>query len=417
MAKGKKKKKRRFQPTESELREVDLIMDRLRVQDPNGESFSNFLHTTKSVLTERRRLAAALLDRLSREGNGVCFQAFCALRDVVSGSQYAKVLRQAEYRFRQRGYTFPEDETQDRQPKQVTLVRREVREVECHYVADPRIGVFHYSAYVPVKGETDFAVVVLLLSPPFQAARLFASFGPRKVYKEFLKETSKRLSGSIKEIPVSCMARVFHDLHRMNRLPSYGMDEFYIAKQALSPYFQEDGSSLFRKCFDSEGPERTSIDVETLVEDIAGPFGAAVVELWNADELKVYAQEMETAQTSVLVVPDHVREQNKLDVLKRAASHLFDPGRREVLARHYEEVSIAFFCNGEQGLAGTYENLARHFREMDDPGESRAACALVDWAMEFHHGIHSGLFRKDPGSEEEESPRTRSGVILVGDSD
>ena len=81
-----------------------MILDRLAVQDPEGESFEGYLHSLGNSLSERPLLAAALIDRLSRNPSRTGFRTFQALHKTIEASPYKRNLKQAAYRFSQKGF-------------------------------------------------------------------------------------------------------------------------------------------------------------------------------------------------------------------------------------------------------------------------------------------------------------------------
>ena len=49
-----KKGKENFSPTREESDELQMILDRLAVQDPEGESFEGYLHSLRNLFPEDR---------------------------------------------------------------------------------------------------------------------------------------------------------------------------------------------------------------------------------------------------------------------------------------------------------------------------------------------------------------------------
>jgi len=105
-----------------DMQELDLVMDRLRVQCPGGDSLEHCLRSFRAALADRPLLVAALLERLSKEATPVTHQAYLALKDLVLGTPYERLLRQADYRFRQRGLEPPTGPGAGSRPRPLVLV-------------------------------------------------------------------------------------------------------------------------------------------------------------------------------------------------------------------------------------------------------------------------------------------------------
>ncbi len=71
-----KKGKEDLSTSREESDELQMILDRLAVQDPEGQSFDGYLHSLLNSLSERPLMAAALIDRLSRNPALTGFRTF-----------------------------------------------------------------------------------------------------------------------------------------------------------------------------------------------------------------------------------------------------------------------------------------------------------------------------------------------------
>ncbi len=147
---GKKKKstgERGPALSENERAELSFFMDRLRMQDPRGPSLENCLKSLKQALSRREVLAAALLEALSREGGEVCFRAFCELQGIVRDKRLEKIVRQAAFRFRQKGFDVPRGSAPTPEASTVSLIKAESVKNECLMAASPIHHAFQYAAY------------------------------------------------------------------------------------------------------------------------------------------------------------------------------------------------------------------------------------------------------------------------------
>ncbi len=97
-----KKGKEDLSLTREESDELQMILDRLAVQNPEGQSFDGYLHSLLNSLSGRPLMAAALIDRLSRNPGLTGFRTFQTLKKAVETSPYKRSLKQAAYRFSRR---------------------------------------------------------------------------------------------------------------------------------------------------------------------------------------------------------------------------------------------------------------------------------------------------------------------------
>ena len=73
--------------TQEESNELQMILDRLEVQDPEGESFTICLQSLKESLKGRENLVAALIERLGKNPSPVGLKTVAALQDLVESSR------------------------------------------------------------------------------------------------------------------------------------------------------------------------------------------------------------------------------------------------------------------------------------------------------------------------------------------
>jgi hypothetical protein len=124
-----KKGKDHFSLTRGESQELQMILDRLAVQDPEGESFEGYLHSLRNSLSGRPLLGAVLIDSLSRNPSQTGFRTFQALHEAIDASPYKRNLRQAAYRFSQKGFNAAEKISA---PEKVVLIQSEHRQATAH---------------------------------------------------------------------------------------------------------------------------------------------------------------------------------------------------------------------------------------------------------------------------------------------
>src|SRR5208337_3943248 len=115
--------------THGESQELQMILDRLAVQDPGGESFEGYLHSLRNSLSSKPALAAVLIDTLSRNPSQTGFRTFEAFHETIETSPYKRNLKQAAYRFSQKGFKAAESGSA---PEKVVLIQGEQRKTATH---------------------------------------------------------------------------------------------------------------------------------------------------------------------------------------------------------------------------------------------------------------------------------------------
>ena len=180
----KKNKKTESNLSAEEYHELEMILDRLSVQDPEGTSLDNYLKSLVKILDGREDLVAELLERLGTKPSKVGFQTFLVLKDIVRDKKLAKMLRQVGYRFSQRGFSAEE---QARPTDSVVLVQKEGRKPVAHVL--PVRGTFWlFAALIPEAGYAAPTLVTALMERDFERVYIKVTEGSQKNYREYLQK-------------------------------------------------------------------------------------------------------------------------------------------------------------------------------------------------------------------------------------
>ena len=69
-----------------QLQELEMILDRLQVQDPQGKTLDGYLESLRTVLSSKENIVLVLLERLSKQPSQVGFRVLSALGDLFHSS-------------------------------------------------------------------------------------------------------------------------------------------------------------------------------------------------------------------------------------------------------------------------------------------------------------------------------------------
>lgn len=384
---GKKRKsKSEMGPalSENERAELSFFMDRLRMQDPQGPSLDNCLRSLKQALSHRQVLATALLEALSREGGEVCFRAFCELQGIVRDKRLTRIVRQAAFRFRQKGFELPQDSASVPDGSPVALVKADSYKNECWLAAGPEIHVFQYGAYVYSKHNDAYGMIVLYLGPAFSCERLGLFFDSRRSFREFVRSGADQLESPIQEIPLGHLARVIEDLAALDRIPPGQASDLTRVRKILDPHRLEDPRPFFLQLW--ERKDRGSLpeyDEDELMHFLLDepkviPSGSPYP---TPAAVEAAVKEMELVKNGILDVPEHIKRERERERLMDVTRRLLPPEFCRILARHWEECALWALLNDDFSKAGRLYQLAELTGAVTDPGSSRLMGLVVELWM------------------------------------
>ena len=374
----KKNKKTESNLSVEEYHELEMILDRLSVQDPEGTSLDNYLKSLEKILDGREDLVAALLERLGTKPSKVGFQTFLALKDIVRDKKLAKMLRQVGYRFSQRGFSAEE---QARPTDSVVLVQKEGRKPVAHVL--PVRGTFWlFAALIPEAGYPTPTLVTLMEHDFHRVYIKVTTEGSQKNYREYLQKAGGyHTERKPFEVPVSHAARLFFEL----------LD--FCRKKEASPE-QDQATKLFTPFHDPEKPPYV-YDLMPAVENPGDHLEEMdEVELlktidWSwlvypKEEISPYRQKMQDLENPVLVIPNEVQEERTTELMMRAADELCTGKTRWLYQRFFEEQALWLKMSSRDDLARSAWLVAQHLRSPGRVADNPAVTQMVSLSMHQH---------------------------------
>lgn len=121
-----------------------------------GASLQDCLQSMREALSGREKLVAALVDRLSKQPTEVGFRAFRCLERLVEDRKYRRIIKQAGYRFRQKGYVWNQEEPE---AGTVILIPREERKPIAHLISGDDVFLL-VSALIPQAGASTGSLTI-----------------------------------------------------------------------------------------------------------------------------------------------------------------------------------------------------------------------------------------------------------------
>lgn len=390
-----------------EAEELQMTVDRLAVQNPEGESFERYLLSLKTALGQRPHLAAALLDRLGKNPNPTAFRTFQTLEGVVGNSPYKRHLKQAAYRFSQRGFTTEKEEAPS---KKVVLIQGETRQTSCHFFLVEG-ALWLISALVPETGPGGayYSIITAFLEVDYEKLNVKVTESTQKFYRDYLQKVSEHAIGrKALEIPVWHAARLFFEMLDL-AVAKDTAPEIEHARKVLKRYRDPDRKPyVYELMPEIAEPERhlSGIDMNELIAGMDISWLG-----FPKEDMQTVHEKLKDLQSPLLVVPPEIQAERRDALLKNTAESLCVGETRRLFQRFFEEQAMGLKLSGLEEKANWAWIIAQHFKSGRPAGENPAAFQLVVYSLEHNW---PGTFTK----EEEETGRrpqerrTESGLIL-----
>lgn len=389
-------------PEESD--ELQMILDRIAVQSPEGESFELYLKSLRNALASRPHLAMMLVARLSRNPNSTGFRTFRMLEDIIDASPYKRNLRQSAYRFAQKGFGM---EPVSAAPETVVLIHGEARKPSAHFFLVPGT-LWLISILVPEAGPSPYSLVTAFLEDDYASFNVRVTESNQKQYKEYLQKISQ-FSGGIKplEIPVWHAARLYSEMSDM--WTGQGRRAEVEQGRDLLKRYRDGG----RKPYAYELFDRID-DPASRVQEIVPPQLFEGMDLswlrFSREELAPFHEKLNQLDSPVLVVPRELQLERSHALIRGAADALCTEKKRFVITRFFEEQAMALKLFSDDKRADWAWAIAQHLAGVFPASENPAVYQLIAYSLKYHWPDDFKA-QQAQGTPQQER-RTESGIIL-----
>ncbi|HYA41318.1 MAG TPA: hypothetical protein VEF34_08445 [Syntrophobacteraceae bacterium] len=400
-----KKEKEDLWLTREESGELQMILDRLSVQDPAGESFEGYLRSLHDSVAGRPLLAAAIIDRLSRNPGLTGFRTFQSLEKIVEASAYKRSLKQAAYRFSQKGFTPTEKSPA---PEKVILIRDQQKKPVAHLCIAPGT-IWIVSSLIPEASSGRYVLITAFLEDDFETFNVRVKEpSTQKLYREYLEALSSHtVHGKAPEIPLWHAAGLFFDmLNFWTGRETY--DQLERSRDLFTRYHDPLRKPYVYELMPAvENPEKYFGELE--IEDLLKDMDLSWL-IFDKDDLNPYHEKLKELDRPLLVVPREIQEERSLEVLRDAAKNLCAGKKRYLFRRFFEEQAMVFKLCGAEDRARWAWIAASNLAGLSAVEKHPVVLRLVTDSINFHW---PGDLRD--GRQTEETPRerrTESGIIL-----
>ncbi len=400
-----RKKQNELALTPEESMELQMILDRISVQVAEGESFQVYLTSLRKLLEGRERMVAELLSGLARNPSPAGFKVFRTLADTVTDKALCKAVRQAAYRFAQKGFTIEEGEAPQ---ERVVLVQREQKKAVGHLTMGPGT-LWFLSGLVPSEVSGMNTLFMSFFENGYHKLVTRLIEASNKAYRELLATITGAMPG-VKpcEIPLWHAARLFSDMVTFWEAPGENSKAAQL-KRLLEPYHDPE-----RLPYIYELMPPVDDPAERLREVKPEGFLGKMDVLWllfPMDDLEPFHAQLLNLENSVLLVAEDIRQAQVDAVLRDAADSLCVGKRRMLLQRSFEEYALWWKAQGSEDLAKESFVIARHLASGYKASDNPAVKLLLGESL-HHYWPGKESERDEPEEAAEPFFRTESGLFV-----
>jgi hypothetical protein len=386
--------------------ELEFILDRLRVQHPNGASLESYLQSFRGTFVGKEALAVALVERIDRRFGEVGYRLLQALDGLFPSKVFRKAHRQASYRLVQAGFG---EQPGSRENAVAVLVPGEVKQLIAHLSPLSTDGHWFVSMLVADEHQARH-LVFALIGFPFQCEDLRTIASSQGDYRAMHNQLAHNFVHPCQEIPVWHAARLVLDLLDKG-LVGIGRQHESTVRRLLKPVYDPDHPPYCDELFASSvvpDEQPSEQEVTVLVQEL--PMAALS---FAKEDLKPFWERIRQVDDSILVVARTVKEERVRDIIAEAADRLCSGAMRDSLQRFFEEQAAYYQLRGLTQAAMTLWQTALHLRSGQPAGLSPVILKFLSGSFYFHWQEDFANAGETTPEPEPTTHRTDSGLILL----
>ncbi|UCG14606.1 MAG: hypothetical protein JSU72_09235 [Deltaproteobacteria bacterium] len=340
--KASKKERRRHQPVSLTLEEqaqVQMLLDRLAVQDPNGETFDQFLDSLRPLVQLSSDFTRAFVEALGGTATPTAVKVLQALQEIPAARPVRRALKTALYRLRRQGL-IPEQE--ESEPVQRVLVPRPADRQAVAWASWPESGGERGVVLkVPDVGR-GYVMAVSVLDSEGCFKELDAVQTTRKGVMDLLDGITGGLPGRLIEVPVSHFRFLFEEVaelhHQKKReLPS----EYDIILKYLTSWADAPSGPHIYQLLDADEIAGDSL----LLRSSGSILDLPPFTTWRLPEevISSFSERIKAVSESRLVISQSTQLERIEQIVREASAELFTPELRQRYRRLLEEAALLLY--------------------------------------------------------------------------
>ena len=343
---AKKDKKRQDRPvlTAEEEAQLQMLVDRVLVLDPEAQSFTQFVESLKPLIQQSVAFSVALAEALASTANPVAVKIIQALQGMEAKKPVRRALKTALYRLARQGLVQEQEEVVI-EPR-VLVPRPEDRQAEAWASWPESQGERGIILKLPDAGRGYLMVIGVLNSED-----LFHEFEAvqttRKGVKALLEEMAGGIPGRIIEIPLAHFRFLYEEVattyQRQGKELPAGYD---VMLKQLDSWVKKPANPHIYSILNGEeiaGDTLLLRSSDSLLE--IQPFAS-----WRLPEELVSrsVNKLKELSESRLVISQSSQLERVEQIYREAATELFTAERRERYRRLLEESALLLYLEGRE---------------------------------------------------------------------
>ncbi len=337
-AKKARKRHDRIALTEEDRTQLQMLLDRVMAQDPEGESFIQFVESLKPLIQRSVPFTLAFVDALGSTQSPVAVKVLQILQKIPAEKPVRRALKAALYRLERQGLVKKEEETES-EPR-ILIPRPADRQAEAWASWPESQGERGMVLKLPDAGRGYVMAIAVVNSEGF-FHEFEAIQTTRKGVRALLDKMTDGVQGRLIEIPLEHFRFLVEEVAEIYQRQSHALPSGYEPIHKYLASWVEVVSSPH---------VYNLLDKKEIVEDpILLRTSDSLLEIqpfvtWRLPEglIQSFVEKIKELSESRLVISQSVQMERTAQIHREAAAEIFTPELRQHYRRLLEETSLLF---------------------------------------------------------------------------
>jgi hypothetical protein len=335
-AKKARKRHDRITLTEEDRTQLQMLVDRVMSQDPEGESFSPFVESLKPLIQRSVPFTFAFVEALGSTPSPVAVKVLQILQKIPAEKPVRRALKTALYRLERQGLVKKEEETES-EPR-VLIPRPADRQAEAWASWPESQGERGMVLKLPDAGR-GYVMAIAVVNSEGVFHEFEAIQTTRKGVRTLLDKMTGGVEGRLVEIPVEHFRLLLEEVAEIYQRQDHALPSGY---EPIQKYLASQVEVVSRPHVYNLLDEKEIVEDPILLRTSDSLLEVQPFVTWRLPEglIQSFAEKIKELSESRLVISQSAQMERTAQINREAAAEIFTPELRQHYRRLLEETAL-----------------------------------------------------------------------------
>ena len=335
-AKKARKRHDRIALTEEDRTQLQMLLDRVKAQDPEGESFIQFVESLKPLIQRSVPFTLAFVDALGSTQSPVAVKVLQILQEIPAEKPMRRALKAALYRLERQGLVKKEEETES-EPR-VLIPRPADRQAEAWASWPESQGERGMVLKLPDAGR-GYVMAIAVVNSESVFHEFEAIQTTRKGVRALFDKMTGGVQGRLIEIPLEHFRFLIEEVAEIYQRQSHALPSGYEPiHKYLASWVEVVSSPHVYNLLD----EKEIVEDPILLRTSDSLLEVQPFVTWRLPEglIQSFVEKIKELSQTRLVISQSAQMERTAQIHREAAAEIFTPELRQHYRRLLEETAL-----------------------------------------------------------------------------